>query len=260
MATTEFFTWNVNGIRACARQGFVSTLLEFKPDVIGLQEVRATKDQIPEEIAKLDLYPYQFYMEAEKKGYSGVGILSKKEPINVLSGIGVKEIDREGRVIAAIFPKCIYVSTYFPNSQDKGKRIAYKLEFCDAVHSWLMSLLKKHPDKALVLSGDFNIAHEEIDLARPDDNHDSPGFLPDERAWMTKFLSKGWIDSFRTLHPKAIQYSWWSARTRARDRNIGWRIDYNTLYNVDAKKIKKAEIYDQVFGSDHCPVTLSLEL
>lgn len=260
MSTTQFFTWNVNGIRACCRQGFVTTLEEFKPDVIGLQEVRASEEQIPEDVQGLRDYLFQYYVAAEKKGYSGVGILSKTEPDNVLMGMGVKEFDKEGRTIAAVFPKFIYCSTYFPNSQDKGKRIQYKLDFCEALNSWLMSLSKKHPSKAIVLGGDFNIAHEEIDLARPNDNHDSPGFLPDERAWMTKFLNKGWIDSFRSLHPKAIKYSWWSARTNARARNVGWRIDYHTLYNTDVKKIKKAEIYDQVFGSDHCPVALTLDL
>lgn len=260
MSTVQFFTWNVNGIRACARQGFVSTIEEFKPDVIGLQEVRASRSQIPEEVQNLSIYPHQYYFEAQKKGYSGVGILSKTEPENVLTGMGVKEFDFEGRTMAAIFPKFIYCSTYFPNSQDKGKRLAFKLEFCEALNSWLMSLSKKYPEKAVVLAGDFNIAHEEIDLARPDDNHTSPGFLPDEREWMTKFLGKGWLDTFRTLHPDAIKYSWWSARTRARGRNIGWRIDYHTLYNADFDQIKKAEIYDQVFGSDHCPVTLSLEV
>ncbi|MEZ4814609.1 MAG: exodeoxyribonuclease III [Bdellovibrionota bacterium] len=260
MSATTFFTWNVNGIRACHRQGFVSTLEEYKPDIVGLQEVRATQEQIPEDIQNHKIYPHQFYFGAQKKGYSGVGILSKKEPENVLKGIGAKEFDFEGRSITAIFPKFIYCSTYFPNSQDKGKRIAFKLEFCIALNEWLMKLSKKHPDKALILAGDFNIAHEEIDLARPNDNHDSPGFLPDERAWMSKFLDSGWTDSFRTLHKETVKYSWWSARTRARDRNIGWRIDYHTLYNTDLKKIKKAEIYDQVFGSDHCPVTLSLDL
>ncbi len=228
--------------------------------MIGLQEVRATQEQIPAEVLSHSLYPHQFYFGAEKKGYSGVGILSKTEPDNVLVGIGTQEFDREGRVIAAIFPQYIYISTYFPNSQDKGKRLGYKLDFCEALHSWMLSLHKKFPAKALILAGDFNIAHEEIDLARPDDNHDSPGFLPQEREWMTKFLSNGWTDTFRNLHPQAIQYSWWSARTRARGRNIGWRIDYHTVFNVDAKKIKKAEVCDQILGSDHCPVTLSLDL
>lgn len=260
MAATNFFTWNVNGIRACSRQGFVSTLEEFKPDVVGLQEVRASEDQIPEDVQSLRDYLFQYYFAAEKKGYSGVGILSKTEPDNVLCGMGVKEFDCEGRTMAAIFPKFIYCSTYFPNSQDKGRRIQYKLDFCEALNSWLLSLSKKHPDKAVILAGDFNIAHEEIDLARPDDNHNTAGFLPGERAWLSKFLSSGWTDTFRSLHPEAIKYSWWSARTNARARNVGWRIDYHTLYNTDSKKIKKAEIYDQVFGSDHCPVSLTLDL
>jgi exodeoxyribonuclease-3 len=260
MPSVEFFSWNVNGIRACARQGFVTSLMEFKPDVVGLQEVRATRDQVPEDLCKLADYPFQYYMDAEKKGYSGVGILSKTEPQNVFMGIGSNNFDREGRVIAAVFNKFIFASAYFPNSRDKGLRIEYKLEFCDAIHSWLMSLLKKYPSHTLILCGDFNIAHNEIDLARPKENQETAGFLPGERAWMSKFLSAGWMDSFRMLHPEAIKYSWWSARTNARPRNIGWRIDYHTVYNTDPSKITKAEVLDQVYGSDHCPVTLTLEV
>lgn len=259
MPSTSFLTWNVNGIRACHRQGFVTTLEEQKADIVGLQEVRASLDQIPEDVKTHKLYPYQYYFEAEKKGYSGVGILCKKEPEDVHRGMGLKEFDSEGRCIAVIFPTFIYCSAYFPNSQDKGRRISYKLEYCDAIHNWLVKLSKKHPQKKVVLAGDFNIAHEEIDLARPDDNHESPGFLPGEREWMSKFLAKGWTDTFRELHPKAIKYSWWSARTKARVRNVGWRIDYHAIYNAPISKIKKAEIFDQIHGSDHCPVFLSLE-
>jgi exodeoxyribonuclease-3 len=256
---TRFVSWNVNGIRACTRHGFVRSILSLKADVIGLQEVRASREQILEEVLQLEEYPHQYYFGAEKKGYSGVSIFSKEMPEDVIEGLGVKEFDVEGRVISARFKNLFYISAYFPNSQDKGKRIQYKLDFCQAMEEWASSLEKKFPLHSIVLAGDFNIAHEEIDLARPDDNHQSAGFLPQEREWMSSFLNKSWVDSFRALHPKAVKYSWWSARTRARERNIGWRIDYHALKNLKKHSLYKAEIHDDILGSDHCPVSLVLK-
>ncbi|MEI7441230.1 MAG: exodeoxyribonuclease III [bacterium] len=252
-------SWNVNGIRACARQGFVDLLKKSEAAIVGLQEVRATKEQVPSEILQNKNYPYQFYVEAEKKGYSGCAILSKKAPEDVLYGMQDAQFDREGRLITAVFKEVVYLSAYFPNSQEAGKRLSYKLDYCKLLHKFLKNLEKTYPSKTIVLAGDYNIAHEEIDLARPDSNHDSPGFLPEERMWMSSFLSEGWVDTFRHLHPQTVKYSWWSARTKARGRNIGWRIDYHTV-NSDAKsRIAGAEIWDDVIGSDHCPVVLNLK-
>ena len=251
-------SWNVNGIRACHRHGFVDVMQKTKADIVGLQEVRALPDQIPEDVKLLTTYPHQYYFAAEKKGYSGVAILSKQKADDLIEGLGVKDFDKEGRVITGVFKELAYLSIYFPNSQDGGKRVAYKIEFCLALQEWLKKISKKYPDKPIVVAGDYNIAHEEIDLARPDDNHNSAGFLPQEREWMSVFLKSGWIDTYRKLHPDSVKYSWWSARTQARERNIGWRIDYHAIHEKFVNRIQSADILDSVYGSDHCPVTLTL--
>jgi len=252
-------SWNVNGIRACHKAGFIDWLARSKPDVVGLQEVRAEEGQISKEILDHGDYHKAWYSASAKKGYSGVAILSRVPPIRVIRGMDRPEFDAEGRAIAAEFNEFVFISAYFPNSQDGGKRIAYKIAFCKRIHEW-MEALRKETKKPVVLCGDYNIAHEEIDLARPDSNHESPGFLPEERAWMTEFLKSGWVDTFRHLHPDKVQYSWWSARTRARERNIGWRIDYHAIHKSDVKLVKGAEIEDQQLGSDHCPVILKLDV
>ena len=253
----HFASWNVNGLRACVKNGFLDWVTKNSFDVIGLQEVRADLSQIPKEVSDLPGYFKFWFPATSKKGYSGVGILTRNEPTKIHYGMGIEEFDKEGRVIAAEFKDCVFLSVYFPNSQDKGARIDYKIAFCEA----LMKFAEKFErgGKAVVVCGDFNIAHEPIDLARPDDNEESPGYLPAEREWMGHFLAEGWIDTFRHFYPrKENAYSWWSARTRARERNIGWRIDYHAV-NADAKvRIKGAGIQDQVMGSDHCPVTLEL--
>lgn len=252
-------SWNVNGIRACFKKGFWEWFNDNDFDVVCLQEVRATEEQLPEELKKLDGY-FAHWFNAEKKGYSGVGIISKEEPKEVIHGMKNKKFDVEGRVITCVFKKIIVVSAYFPNSQDKGKRVKYKTEFCRAIQEFVSDLRKKKR-LPVVLNGDFNVAHKEIDLARPKDNVNSAGFLPEERAWMDEFTKAGWVDTFRFLYPDLKeQYSWWSARTRARDRNIGWRIDYHVLHKKDVDHIVEAGIQDEVMGSDHCPVTLTLDL
>lgn len=250
--------WNVNGIRSCTQKGLVDWIQNGQWDAVLLQEVRADENQIPKEIQSLDSYHQVWNPATSKKGYSGTGILCREKPLTIHKGIGIPEIDVEGRVLSVEVSKLWLVSAYFPNSQDKGKRISYKLEFCRQMQTWLNKL--RSSGKPVVLAGDFNIAHEEMDLARPDDNHESPGFLPDERAWMTEFLKSGWSDVFRKLYPEKVAYSWWSARTRARERNIGWRIDYHTLHQDDLKYVADANIESEVLGSDHCPVTLKLNL
>ena len=248
----KIYSWNVNGIRACVKNKFMDWVHESPADVIALQEVRADQTQIPKELAsKEHLFQY-YYAATSKKGYSGVGILSPHKALEVRLGIGKEEFDREGRAITAFFDKVIVVSAYFPNSQDKGARIDYKIAYCEQMQRYLEEY--RRDSRPLILTGDFNIAHERIDLARPDQNNESPGFLPQEREWMTHFLRDGWVDSFRHLHPEKIQYSWWSARSNARPRNIGWRIDYHTLPEKDRSKILAAGIEDQQMGSDHCPV------
>jgi exodeoxyribonuclease III len=252
-------SWNVNGIRACWDKGFKKWFEQHSFDVISLQEVRAEEKQLPVGLCALKNYHANWFA-AEKKGYSGVGIISKEKPRKVIKGINVKKFDSEGRVITCFFDSLIVVSAYFPNSQDGGKRIKFKTEFCQAVSDWINELRTKNK-KVVVLNGDFNIAHKPIDLARPKENEKTAGYLPEERQWMEEFIKSGWVDTFRYLHPEAHErYSWWSARTRARERNIGWRIDYNVIHKKDVDHILEVDIQEEVMGSDHCPVTLTLDL
>lgn len=251
-------SWNVNGIRAVHKNGFMNWLNAANFDIVALQEVRAEEGQIPEEVRGHCDYKGCWYAATAKKGYSGVGILSRVIPLSVVSGMGIEEFDREGRTLCAEFKNLRVVSAYFPNSQDAGARIDYKVRFCQAIHKYVDALRTK--GKPVVLTGDFNIAHTEIDLARPKENENTAGYLPQERAWMSEFLKAGWVDTFRHLHPEARErYSWWSMRTRARERNIGWRIDYHTVHGRDVERIKGADIHEKVVGSDHCPVSLELD-
>ncbi|WP_031498768.1 exodeoxyribonuclease III [Bryobacter aggregatus] len=251
-------TWNVNGIRACAKSGLAEWLQTHDADVILLQEVRADAHQIPEDIACLSHYNQHWYAATVRKGYSGTGILSKDVPLKVYSGLGYEEFDGEGRAIAAEFDRYIVVSAYFPNSQALGGRIDYKLRFCAAMEGWLEKLGRT--GKPVVLGGDFNVAPYPIDLARPKDNEKNPGYLPEERAWMDAFLKSGWIDTWRHLNPGVVKYSWWSARMNARAKNIGWRIDFNVVASKFADRIAAADMLNDITGSDHCPVTLDLRV
>lgn len=253
-------SWNVNGIRACTKNGFFDWMMTQKFDFIGLQEVRADENQIPEILIQDGTYFKNWFPATSKKGYSGVAILSKSSPLEIIRGIGIRDFDQEGRVITGVFEHLIFVSAYFPNSQDKGTRLGFKLEFCSALKGFLDNLGTKYR-KCVVLCGDYNIAPFPIDLARPDDNEKTAGYLPEERAWMKQFLDSGWVDSFRYKYPDRKDiYSWWSARLRARDRNIGWRIDFHSLPVAYKEAIVEAGIQTEVMGSDHCPVTLSLNL
>ena len=251
-------SWNVNGIRACHKNGFMNWWESSNFDAIALQEVRALPEQIPADLISRNGWSKHWFA-AEKKGYSGVGLLLKSEPKQVWQGMGVAEFDSEGRVIGAELKDLVFVSAYFPNSQDKGARIAYKIRFCDAINEWCKKISKK-TGKPVVLAGDYNIAHQAIDLARPKENEGTAGYLPEEREWMTKFLGSGWIDTFRHLYPEKTEaYSWWSARQNARPRNIGWRIDYHALPKGTESLIQEAAIHPDVMGSDHCPVSVALK-
>lgn len=258
MSRISLASWNVNGIRACCKNGFIEWLNSSQPHIVLLQETRADASQVPPELANFARYQQVWQSSTVKKGYSGTAILSKDAPLRIFQGMDRHEFDGEGRVLAAEFKDLIVVSAYFPNSQDGGKRLSFKLSFCEAIHDWCRKL--RSAGKVVVLSGDFNIAPQPIDLARPDDNENSPGYLPEEREWMQSFLDSGWVDTFRYLHPETIKYSWWSQRTRARERNIGWRLDFHTVDIRDKGAVLRAGIEDEVLGSDHCPVTLLLEL
>lgn len=248
-------SWNVNGIRAITKKGIIPWEAVPGADVVALQEVRATPDQIGE-LAEPDGW-HAAWFPAEKGGYSGVAILSRTRPDEVVEGLGDDRFDCEGRVLTARFGTVAVVSAYFPNSQDLGARIDYKLAFCAAMEAHLAHWRGRGCETLLL--GDYNIAHQEIDLARPAENVKNAGFLPGERAWFTRYLSLGYRDVFRERNPgKPNLYTWWTMRGGARARNVGWRIDYATASPGLADRIADARIHPDIQGSDHCPVSVRL--
>jgi exodeoxyribonuclease-3 len=253
----KIVTWNVNGIRAIAKKGFLDWFGASKADVICLQEIKAMAEQVPDEL-KAPKGWNSFFLPAKKPGYSGVALYSRQKPDEVWQGLGDARFDDEGRVLGVRFGTLHVISAYFPNSQDEGKRLPLKVDFCKDMTRKLAGLAKKKQE--LVLCGDYNIAHEPIDLARPDDNHESPGFFPQERQAMTDFLKAGFVDIFREQHAgQAGLYTWWSYRTAARERNVGWRIDYTCVTPGLRSRSKKTWIEPEVMGSDHCPVGIELK-
>jgi len=260
----KFISWNVNGIRAWAqKEGTLNFLKKEKADIICFQETKAQREQI-ESLKLFQDYPFRYWHSAEKKGYSSTGLLSKIEAIKTWFGMENAPIENEGRIINAEFKKFILVNVYTPNAKPDLSRLSLRYEEWD--RTFLRHLKKLEKKKPVIVCGDFNVAHEAIDLARPDANKTtatkpgSAGFTDQERERFSDFLQAGFIDSFRFLHPEKIQYSWWSLRTRARERNVGWRIDYFLVSSQLKDKIKTAKIYDQVQGSDHCPIGLELDI
>lgn len=252
----KILSWNVNGIRAAQKKGFLEWFEEQKADVVCLQETKAQPDQLEEDLLHPLGYHSQFF-SAEKKGYSGVAIYSKKEPIEVYQGIGDKEADSEGRVLGFEFKNCIVYSAYFPNSQREHTRLDFKLRFCKKIKSYLDKKVKA--GKNIVLTGDYNIAHKEIDLKNPKTNKKNAGFLPEERAWMDKFLSGGYVDGFRHFNEDPDHYTWWSYRPGVREKNVGWRIDYFCVNDEFADRMKMVTHQADVYGSDHCPIEMKLK-
>jgi len=252
---TEIISWNVNGMRSVLGKGFIQWLDRAQPDVLCLQESRALPADIADEHRQPKGYT-SFWMPAEKKGYSGVAIYTKKEPQSVI-GMGIGEFDAEGRVIVAEYPKFTVVNAYFPNSQPERKRIKYKLDFVAAMTKLCNKLVRQGKD--LIICGDYNIAHTEIDLARPKQNEETAGYLPEERAAMTDFLKAGYVDTFRHFVQDPGHYSWWSFRGNARENNVGWRIDYHCVNKDFMPRVKSARILNDVTGSDHCPVGIVLK-
>jgi exodeoxyribonuclease III len=252
----QILSWNVNGIRAAAKKGFASWLQDVSPDVLCVQETKAQPDQVPPEVAQPEGY-HVYWSSAEKKGYSGVAIFSKEEPVSV-DRMGIDRFDDEGRLLQLEYPEYTLITAYFPNSQNAGKRLDYKVDFCSS----LKDICDRHTaaGKNLVLCGDYNISHKPIDLARPKENENSAGYLPEERAWMDEFIGSGYVDTFRMFNQEGGNYTWWSMITKGRERNVGWRLDYHCVNPQAAKLVRSAEIHADVMGSDHCPVSVTLEI
>ncbi|HLC72918.1 MAG TPA: exodeoxyribonuclease III [Candidatus Nanoarchaeia archaeon] len=253
----KLISWNVNGIRAVLKKGFDTWLKKEHPDVLCLQETKIDKHEIHGKFDHIEGY-HMYFNSGKKKGYAGVATFSKEKLDNVTYGLDLKDFEDEGRVVITDHKHFLLLNIYFPNSGRGHDRVKYKLEFCDKVLQVCEHLRKQ--GKKLVICGDYNIAHEELDLKNPKQNHETAGFLPEERAWMTKFLSKGYIDIFRKQHPgEEGYYTWWTYRFQARQRNIGWRVDYFCITPDLEKHIKQTKILKDVMGSDHCPVLLEFD-
>jgi exodeoxyribonuclease-3 len=256
----KIISWNVNGIRAVEKHGFLNWFAAEAPDILCLNETKAEPGQLSPQLVNPEINgtPYKSYWAcAKKRGYSGVAIYSKIEPLEVRF-LDKPEFDDEGRALVAEYNDFSLIAAYFPNSQDAGKRLDYKLAFCDAMLRLCNSLVKK--GRHFLLCGDYNIAHTAIDLARPKENENSAGYLPEERAWMDKFTKAGHVDTFRHFRPGEVgHYSWWSYRADSRRRNVGWRIDYHCVDSAFLPKVKSSIITPNVMGSDHCPVEIEIE-
>ena len=249
----KIITWNVNGLRACIKKDFVKFYKKIKADAFCVQETKLQKDQIPIEVSTLDNAYWHF---AEKKGYSGTAIFSKTDPLSITYGIGSKEHDSEGRTVTLEYNDFYLVNAYVPNAQPELKRIDFRTEREKKLLKYLKKLDKVKP---VVYCGDLNVAHEEIDLKNPKQNVGLPGFSDEERSMMTTLLSNGFIDVFRHLYPKKVEYTWWSYRANARENNVGWRIDYFIVSERFIDNIKDIKILGDILGSDHCPVELILK-
>ena len=249
----KLISWNVNGLRACLTHDFAQSFAALDADVFSVQETKMQPGQA-------DFAPEgytEYTNSAEKKGYSGTACWCRQQPLSVRSGIGIEEHDHEGRVLTLEYPGFYLVNCYTPNSQNELKRLDYRMQWEDDFRAYLLAL---DAQKLVILCGDLNVAHQEMDLKNPKTNRMNAGFTDQERAKMTQLLEAGFTDSFRALHPDKVQYSWWSYRFRAREKDAGWRIDYFIVSNRIADKITAAEIHNEIFGSDHCPVELQIDL
>lgn len=247
----KLISWNVNGLRACVNKGFFDFLQSEQPDILCLQETKLQPEQAP----LIENY-WRYWNSADKKGYSGTAILSRIQPESVTYGIGIDLHDHEGRVITAEYTDFYLVTVYVPNTQDGLKRLDYRMEWEDAFRNYLERLDRHKP---VIVCGDFNVAHQEIDLKNPKVNGNNPGFTLQERAKMTALLDTGFVDTFRYFHPDTVAYSWWSYRFKAREKNAGWRIDYFLVSARILERIQDARILSDVMGSDHCPVLIELD-
>lgn len=248
----KLVSWNVNGLRACVEKGFTEVFKELDADIFCVQETKMQEGQLALELPGY----YQYFNYAEKKGYSGTAVFCKKEPLEVLKGIGIEEHDKEGRVLTLEFEDFYFITVYTPNSQNELKRLSYRMEWEEAFLGYLKGLEQKKP---VIFAGDLNVAHKEIDLKNPGTNRRNAGFTDEERNAFGRLLENGFIDTFRYFYPdKTDIYSWWSYRFRAREKNAGWRIDYFIVSECLKERLKDAAIHTEITGSDHCPVELEL--
>ena len=255
---TSIISWNVNGLRAVHRKGNIEQVLHMKPDILCIQETKTLPEQLPAELKDMEGYHSYFHFPTQKKGYSGVAIYSKEEPLKVSRDMGIEEFDQEGRLIIAEYKDFTLINCYFPNGGGAPERLRYKLDFYDYFLEFINKLHKKQLN--IIFCGDLNVAHKPIDLARPKENETHVGFLPIERAWIDKLISHNWIDVFRHFYPDRTEaYTYWDMKTFARERNVGWRIDYFFSSPEMLGKIKSIEILDNILGSDHCPIQLVLK-
>ncbi len=251
----RIISWNVNGLRAMYRKGFLEWLNAEQPTILCVQETKASEEQIPEDLKEIPGF-FVYFASAEKKGYSGVGSFSKLMPDSIKRGFGIKKFDIEGRVLTADYGKFILFNVYFPNGKISKERLKYKMAFYEEFLAHITSL--RQSGKKIVICGDVNTAHKEIDLARPKENSKVSGFLPEERAWIDKLIDRGFVDTFRLFNKDGGQYTWWDLKTRARARNVGWRIDYFFITDNLRRNLKNAFIMKDVMGSDHCPLGIDI--
>jgi exodeoxyribonuclease-3 len=255
----KILSWNVNGLRALHRKGLLLPWMEREDaDVVCLQETKASPEQLPDDLRNIPGYHAYFASSQVKKGYSGVALYTKKRPHDVLGGFGIYAYDREGRTIVADVGPFILINCYFPNGGMSEERLRFKLDFYDEFLAFLNGLLKR--GKKVVVTGDVNTAHTEIDLARPKENEANTGFLPEERAWIDKLIARGFVDAFRIFTRDGGHYTWWDMKTRSRERNVGWRLDYFFVSENLAGKVTSSYIQPHVMGSDHCPVGMEIDI
>ena len=255
----KIISWNTNGLRATAKQGYFTPLFAFNnPDIVCFQETKVEPDQLDDKTRNLKGYNSYFSYSKLRKGYSGVAIYSKTIPEKVEYGFGIKKFDDEGRTIIGYYKDFVLINCYFPNAGVSPERLEYKLAFYDAFLEFINKLKKK--GKNVIFCGDVNTAHEAIDLARPKANEENTGFLPIERAWMDELVNNGWVDIFRDMNPNKTEvYTYWDMKTRARDRNVGWRIDYFFTNQSFMKNVKSFKTLSDYFGSDHCPIMIDVK-
>ena len=256
MSGLRILSWNVNGLRAAHRKGFLDWFAGESPNILCLQETKISEDQLSPNFRQVEGYD-SYFSCAERKGYSGVAIFSKAPPAHVESSFNVEALANEGRVLLADYGRFVLLNVYFPNGRSSAERLKYKMDFYDAFLEFTDGLVQE--GKNVVICGDVNTAHKEIDLARPKANENTSGFLQQERAWIDQLLSHGYVDTFRMYNQEPEQYTYWDQMSRARDRNVGWRIDYFFVNQAFADSVKNAFILPDVMGSDHCPVGVEIE-